>query len=497
MKPKIKLSVPAKIVFLLLMIIYSNHSFSQGFNHSWLIGYDIWPKGRMLFDDTSYTFNSDTRKMEFITTEGNISNSNGDLLMSCNGEWISDATNDTMLNGASLVPGSGGGLLAPNACLIIPYPGDSNKFAIIHHTFKLIGPYYKVTNLLLTVVDMTLNGGLGGVILKSDTIINDTLNSGIAACKHANGRDWWIVIQRDSSDIIYKILLSPIGISNISTQNLNISPLPWSNATQPTFSPDGTKFSFSYYDAALLHYLFLFDFDRCSGLFFNTHIIDISDGFVGFGLAFSSNSNYVYATSVHKVFQIDVNSLMIDTVAINDTFYSPQPNGFLTDFLLMYLAANGKIYITSGNSVQHLHFINYPDSAGVACDVQQHAINLGIWSFRAVPNHPNYYLGCDTTSGCTCLTTGLEEINNHNFKLSISPNPSNGSFKIIYLLPQNQNGRLEIYDVNGRSIYEMNLPQWSTMQYVTLPSAIADGIYNCVISSGNSRVNKKLVLIRN
>jgi len=35
------------------------------------------------------------------------------------------------------------------------------------------------------------------------------------------------------------------------------------------------------------------------------------------------------------------------------------------------------------------------------------------------------------------------------------------------------------------------------MQYISLPSTIADGIYNCVISSGNSSVNKKLVVIRN
>ena len=494
MKRKIKSSVAGKIIFLLLMIIYSNQIFSQGFNHAWLIGYDIWPKGRMLFDNSSYTFNTETRKMQFWGTEATMSDANGNFLMSCNGEWIADANNDTMLNGTGLVPGNGNGLLLPHACLIIPYPGDSNKFAIFHHTYKLIGPYYKVTELLFTVVDITLNGGLGGVILKSDTILNDTLNSGIAACKHANGRDWWIVIQKDSSDVIYKILLSPSGISNISTQNLNISPLPWSNATQPTFSPDGAKFSFSYYDAAITHYIFLFDFDRCTGLFSNNQTIYISDGYIGFGLAFSSNSDFIYATSVHKVFQIDISSLAVDTVAINDTFYSPQPNGFLTDFLLMYLAANGKIYITSGSSVQHIHFINYPDSAGMACDVQQHAINLGIWSFRAVPNHPNYYLGCDTTGVCPCYV-GIEEPNKHDFKFFISPNPNNGTFKIIYLLPQNKSGTLEIFDVNGRKVFSQNLPQWSTLQFIELPQ-LSNGIYQCLITSSRFRANTKIVVFR-
>ncbi len=62
---------------------------------------------------------------------------------------------------------------------------------------------------------MNLNGGLGGVPLgqKNQIAINDTLMPGMAACKHANGRDWWIIAFKDNSDIVYKFLLSPTGIS--------------------------------------------------------------------------------------------------------------------------------------------------------------------------------------------------------------------------------------------------------------------------------------------
>jgi hypothetical protein len=84
----------------------------------------------------------------------------------------------------------------------------------------------------------------------------------------------------------------------------------------------------------------------------------------------------------------------------------------------------------------------------------------------------------------------------HDFRLSVWPNPTNGDFKILYFLTKNQNGQLEIFDVNGRKVYEMNLPQWSTTQSFALPSEITSGIYNCVISSGNKRVNKKIALIR-
>jgi hypothetical protein len=162
----------------------------------------------------------------------------------------------------------------------------------------------------------------------------------------------------------------------------------------------------------------------------------------------------------------------------------------------MYLAANGKIYITSGSSVQHLHEMNYPDSAGVACDVQQHAIDLGSYlHLRAVPNHPNYNLGPVVGSICDTLSVGLTEVT-HDFHFSITPNPvSDGWVKLTYLLPQNKAGVLEVYDLTGQQVYSQQLPPWSTLQYVQLPE-LSNGLYTCVISSGNERVAKKMVVMR-
>ena len=161
----------------------------------------------------------------------------------------------------------------------------------------------------------------------------------------------------------------------------------------------------------------------------------------------------------------------------------------------MYLAANGKIYISSGSSVVDLHYINYPDSAGMACDVHLHDLHLPCWTARANVYHPNYYLGCDTTSGCPCLITGINEISQHDFKFSVSPNPNNGNFKIMYLLPLNQKGIFEVYDVTGKKVLSYHLPQWSTLQNFDL-SFLNNGIYQCIIKSNNYSVTKKLVIIK-
>jgi WD40 repeat protein len=453
----------------------------------------------MTFDSTSYTLSTEQRKMGFEGTEATISDANGNFLMSSNGVWIANANNDTMMNGTGLNPGSQvngypHGLLLHYANIFLPFPGDSAKYVLLHHTFDSNQNSYSGFEVFQTIIDLSLDSGLGGVILKNDTILQDTINQGIAACKHANGRDWWIVCQKEMSDILIVMLLTPQGVTNISYKVLGV-PIARFNVTQLTFSQDGTQFAYyRYHPVSLDETVILTDFDRCTGLFSNPQVLPVTPGTYLWGLTFSPSGKYLYTCSTQNIFQIDTDSLTIDTVATYDGFCFPNPP-WCTTFFMMYLAANGKIYITSGSGVQHIHEINYPDSAGIACDVQQHAINLGVWSFRAVPNHPNYYLECDSTLGCPCLNTSVNEIEQHNFHFSVSPNPNNGNFKISYLLPQNQNGTFEMFDVNGRKIYSQVLPKWSTMQVVKLPF-LADGIYNCSILSGEDRVNKNVAVMR-
>ena len=59
---------------------------------------------------------------------------------------------------------------------------------------------------------MNLDSGLGGIVenKKNIFIIQDTLTLGrLTGVKHANGRDWWIMIHRYYSDEYYKLLVTP------------------------------------------------------------------------------------------------------------------------------------------------------------------------------------------------------------------------------------------------------------------------------------------------
>jgi hypothetical protein len=496
--------------------ILLNNVYAQGMNHSWLLGFvDLLDtnttakRGRILFDTSSATLLGENRKMAFFEAQGNISDEQGNLIAASNGCWIMDASGDTMLNGSGISPGamansycsSTSGMPMSHANLFIPYPGDTNK-VVMFHQFVGLTINLNSTKLLYTVIDKTLNGGAGGVVNGKKNLIaysNDSMSWGITACKHANGRDWWVVALQDSSKKIVKILFTDTGITSIVVQNLNI-PLPYyGNAGQPCFSPDGTKFAYStgkiipqFQDIRVL------SFNRCTGVFDSIGYV-AKQGMAGFGLSFSPNSRYLYYSSFGQVFQLDTDAPDIaasDTlVATYDGYVYPFPTSD-TNFWLMYRAANSRIYISPSGGVIDYHIINSPDSAGIACDLQQHALRLPCYAGYGNVNHPNYYLGCDTTLGCPCLvSTGVNEFGKHDFRFSISPNPTSSTVQLMYLLPQNKTGVFEVYNLQGQLVFQSHLPPWSTLQHYNL-STLADGLYQCVIKSDGYSVSKKLVILK-
>ncbi|MEI2759531.1 MAG: T9SS type A sorting domain-containing protein [Bacteroidia bacterium] len=493
-------SILKMLLFLILMVVLKTTAFSQGRNSIFFLGDQA--KARMSFTGTSYNIQTETRTIPFMDTQGNIADENGNILMSSNGVFIADAIGDTMVNGDSLNPNSFTddfkqyGLPMPYANLFLPMPDDSNKYVLFHQVLDYTTA--NVPNIFYTTVDITLNGGLGAVISKNNIIATNAFGVGMAACKNANGRDWWVVALSFDATLAHTFLVTPNAVQYMGSQNLQFAGFPLGFGGQPTFSPNGEKFAFSCSNIVGMSYqskVQLFDFDRCSGVFSLDTVIDFTDGNISFATAFSPNSKYLYFGTIENLYQINTDTSDIGAtfqlVATNDVFPSSVPP-FYTNFYLMYLAANGKIYISSTSSVEHLHEINYPDSAGVACGVQLHNVFTDCY-FIGVPNHPNYYLGRLIGSACDTLTS-VAEIE-HDFKFSISPNPSNGNFKIIYLLPQNKSGTFQIFDINGKAIYKQNLPPWSTMQYISLPK-LANGVYNCTIISNNERVHKKLVVFK-
>ncbi|MBK6397651.1 MAG: T9SS type A sorting domain-containing protein [Bacteroidetes bacterium] len=497
-----------RTLLILLLLCLSFCGYSQFQSANYLVGYTTGldsftttMRARINFD-SGFQGIPEARPMKFVGAQANISDSMGNIVIATNGVYVADATGNIMDNGDDLNPGQytsdfSDGLPFASANIIVPFPGQQNQFVLFHMT----GNYdanLAATEIYYSVIDLNLNGGLGRVISKNLIAVQDTFSYGIAACKHANGRDWWIVAIKDNSDLAYKILLTPDGVSQISTQNLNVPPA-YLNATQPLFSPDGSKFAYSLsnaFNGPWVFYVYLFDFDRCSGMFSNAKIIDCTDTHPGSALAFSRSSQFLYAASTYHIFQMRTDSLAqpsLDSVASNDGYYSPYPP-LLDNFWYMYLANDDKIYITAGNSVVDLHYINYPDSSGVSCDVRQHAIRLPCYNFRTVPNHPNYGLGAFQSSVCDTITAIRELPQNSVPKLSVYYNSNlQNAFLQAYDLKGNHL-KIILTDISGRILFVDDVIADAGNFSKNIPmDNLAAGIYLVTIVTEKENVSEKFV----
>ncbi len=477
-----------KKIFFLFFIFYCE-TFGQGLSNRWVFGYSCCAGN---FGATDLDFSSGPvniilkqRYMNFFETNGAISNQNGDLLFVSNGIYVANALDDTMQNGEGLNPGTyttamvSHGLALPQGNLVIPFPDDSSKYYLFHETCDDVGATYATLFLYYSVIDMTLDGGLGAVIQKNTVLLNDSLVEGrFTACKHANGRDWWLVVHQYNTGMVYKYLISPQGISGPTMQDLFTPRDVWFG--QALFSPQGDKFA--YYEP--YGDLDIFDFDRCTGDFSNFIHIDINDSAGIGGAAFSASGKYLYLSSMLYVYQFDVSVPNIDSskavVGVYDWY---QYQGLYQNFYLSALAPDGKIYINCGDGSKYFHVINSPDSAGLACDLVQIGLPLPRGNAIKIPNYPNYFLGAEGGTLCDSLPTGISDIKTPIEAYTVFPNPvqdfvfvnQSSTEPVIEIGIVNSLGQLEatqFVSINGGQYLQVNMANFvSGIYYLKMRTA--------------------------
>ena len=336
---------------------------------------------------------------------------------------------------------------------------------------------------------MSLNGGLGSVIQKNTVLLNDSLVEGrITSCKHANGRDWWVIVPHFMTGIFHTFLITPQGIQGPYQKNLITHRD--NSFGQALFSPQGNKFA--YYEP--YGDLDIWDFDRCTGDFTNQVHIDINDSAAGGGAAFSLSGNYLYLSSHNYVYQFNTQVSNIDssriTVGVYDGFTS---YGLSANFYLSALAPDGKIYINCGNSTTVIHKIEYPDSAGLACGFCQHCVLLPGANAFTIPNFPNYFLGAEGGTVCDSLLTSVSSIIQPKKNYSLYPNPTTGLFTLSFqgLSPS----LFKLIDFTGRVCLTSKLDPQS-VSFSGSISALENGIYYYQVldTYGNVETAGKLIL---
>jgi hypothetical protein len=431
-----------KKLFLFLFIIFVSHtSFSQKRNNIWMLGGQFGINCGIDFSNGSADTFSLNRDMQFYISNSSICDTGGQLLFYTNGNYVANRNHDFMWNTGGFNPGDATdetypyGLGLEQGTLIIPNPGDRNQYYIFHESGDWVihngQPWEFPLNLSYSLVDMTLDGGLGGITNEKNIhVITESLTLGrITACKHANGRDWWVIVHEYWTDFYYKLLVTPGGIQGPYTQQIGFVHDQYDPGGQGAFSPDGTKYVYLSYDITMD----VMDFDRCTGNFSNAETISIQDSsYATVGCAFSPNSRYLYVSNNKRVYQFDTWAGNIDSTKSTVATYDGYTIGgaIHTTFFMMQLAPDNKIYMSTWEGSDVLHVINDPDQAGLACNLVQHQLHLPSFNALGLPNAPNYDLGPMLGSVCDSLTTLTPTLFKEEGGVEIFPNPCVNYFSI-------------------------------------------------------------------
>ncbi|HRD07917.1 MAG: T9SS type A sorting domain-containing protein [Saprospiraceae bacterium] len=418
------------------------------------------------FSKNRFDLRVEEAKYSISTTVASVSNNKGELLFYTNGCQVLQADHQLMENGDSLNFGKyyvewwqncKDGYNGMQDILILNDPSHEYGYYIIHKTINyiLIPTRFYVEGIKYSYVDMTMNNGKGKVTIKNKIIHEDTYvcSSFLSAVHHTNGKDWWLIQMEEYDNTYYKVLIDENGAAVKDSQDIGQKTTRNTSAGgMSKFSPDGKKWAWYTWENGLN----LFDFDRQTGQLSNhkTKIVPFGIRKVFTGLEFSPNGRFVYISTVDTLLQVDLwkEDLPYEVIGTYDGFQNP----FSTDFILMNLAPDCKIYMNSSSSTKSMHLINYPNKKGKACDFQQHAIDL--FYTNGVLNLPNFpRLRVDEEDLCDTLElyTDVKDVFQNQSDLKIYPNPIIDVAKIEAEI----SGFLFIYDLRGELVKRQKIKQ--------------------------------------
>jgi gliding motility-associated-like protein len=348
-----------KVLYLLALCIHLN-GFAQKQADWWYFG----DKAGIHFVNNTPVAVTDGA---MTTNEGSavISNAAGKLLFYTNGVSAWDRSHSYVPNGFSLL----GSLSSTQSAVCVPLPGDNFRYFLF-----TVDKEGGSNGFAYCVIDMTLNGGLGGLTLK-DSILFSPSTEKITAVKHSNGIDYWVIGHKNKSKDFVAYLINSKGIQKNTPVISSVGKThsvsdKYDNIGYMKSSPDGTKLAVAIHIQNVVEVL---DFDPATGVVSNPTTLSLGNNYYPYGVEFSPDSKKLYITNIasptskYTLFQYDLAAQGNPVSTIYSCNYSMGA---------LQLASNGRIYAAVPDS-SSLSVINNPNMAGSLCDFQQGAVSLG------------------------------------------------------------------------------------------------------------------------
>jgi PKD repeat protein len=217
-----------------------------------------------------------------------ISDSNGDVVCSTDGNKVYNSENAEIHEFS----------ITTNENLLLPDPASEDRFYLFRSGSN---------GLNYSIIDMTLNGGAGGINADEEDIELGDYNVQMVAARHTNATDFWLITshnQNGNSDdvtaIVYSINSSGVTVGDSEGQYFIYGGW-YSTIDDMRISPECSKIVMAYKG----HYLVLIQFDNQTGLLSNL-ITSSLDAVNSFGTAdldqweFSADGTFLYDLEDHS-----------------------------------------------------------------------------------------------------------------------------------------------------------------------------------------------------
>jgi gliding motility-associated-like protein len=366
----------------LIFILQIPIIFGQLQNNNWVFGYGA----RVNFSGPIPVGSSNAAINSNESTASVSDPSTGQLLFYTDGRKVWNANNEVMPNGANLL----GGFF--NSCtqgaLIVPFPEDNQRFYLFtleELEAQSVNPLAD-NGLRYSIVDMTLNGGLGDVqVATINTPLATDLTEKLIVIRSDEIQGFWVIAHRKNAN---EFLAWKIDVCGISAQPV-VSAVGsffsgaalganegWQGAMDA--SPDGNRIGMPVDWSDRLEF---FDFNKTTGVVSNPLTVNVVDDsnppfLRKYGACFSPDGSKFYYTNFNSVYQLDLSTYNSAAIASSNTLiYSTnfQPVGYACGQIEQ--APNNKLYVAIINS-STLDEISNPNAPGLSCGYVANAINL-------------------------------------------------------------------------------------------------------------------------
>lgn len=383
----------------------------QSYNQtdSFLKSNSVWN----IYPNVKYNFNTGTSANATALSgdEGyaSVADPNtGALLFYSDGGKCFNVNGAVMANGNGLLGNATSGYTTAQGVCIVPVPGQNKKY----YLFSLESGLDAVTpvKLYYSIVDMSLNNGLGDVVTGSKNILleNNTVLSEAMVAIPGNNCDIWLMLHKASAPTFKAYHITTAGINPTPVQSTAgtqiqgvvtasiVGDVPAYAQATMTISPNRQKLAVSCMHIASLGAFaitattgnrqwggLLCDFNANTGMVTGGILTDTVPQY---SAAFSPDNTKLYYTSVYnsgatvpsRVSQVTISSNDSATIAASRVIVKAAipSNGTLVGMR----AYRDSIYILNPTLLS-LDRINKPNLSGAACNYQSTAISFGVASW--------------------------------------------------------------------------------------------------------------------